>query len=437
MSKPPLSDRLAPVVFAVSIGVLGIVYGTVASWWGWFPAPQLGLAHRTYVDIKENWRNDIGLEPTRHLVPPGGTDTPDPERDFTAHQPQKAQDGFTLVSGLNTDVGGTFHTVRLYDGEGEEVHRWPIPYAELDGEIRPQNTMLHGMEVFEDGSIAVTFDTGQVLTRLDSCGEPMWSNIDWYHHTLTRDGQGNMVTWRGETIVWVDEDTGEEVRSLDLRGTIARGNDRAQQGYLDLRTVTLDNTNGEIRYGHDPFHPNDAEPLTEDLADAFPMFEVGDVMISLREINLVAVVDPVTGRMKWWQHGPWLKQHDPDFQPDGSITVYDNNPGTKVSRIMRVDPQTRDVSIDFTGSEEVPFYSWRRGKHQVLANGNLLLTEAERGRLLEVDPAGQLVWERHMVWDADSNVIVTEARNIPRDFFADGVPSCVSEVAQPSAAASD
>lgn len=430
MTKPPLPERLAPVVFVVSVGALGIVYGTVSSWWGWFPAPQIGMAHRTYLDISSNWRNDMGLEPTRHLVAPddGDSGEADPDRGYEVFQPDRIQPGYTLVAGLNNDPDGTFHVVRLFDASGEEVHHWPIRYDELDGEIRPQNTMLHGMEVFEDGSIAVTFDSGQALARLDSCGEPIWSNTGGYHHTLTRDGAGNMLTWREEIIVWVDEETGEGVHTLDLRRDIARGDDRAQQGYLDIRTITPESPEQKVRYGVDPFHPNDAEPLREEMADAFPMFEAGDIMLSLRELNLVAVVDPESGRMKWWQHGPWFKQHDPDFQPDGTITVYDNNTGTMRSRILKIDPESGEVTELYAGTEDQPFYSWRRGKHQILPNGNLLLTEAEHGRLLEVDPERQPVWERHMKWDSESNVIVTEARYIPEDFFTNGVPSCSNEV---------
>ncbi len=167
------------------------------------------------------------------------------------------------------------------------------------------------------------------------------------------------------------------------------------------------------------------------MASAFPMFEAGDVLISLRELNLVAVVDPESGRMKWWRHGPWFKQHDPDFEPDGTITVFDNGTGTGSSKIRRVRPvDGADVETVFAGSKEVPFYTWRRGKHQTLPDGNILLTEAEGGRVLEVTPEGELVWERHMVWNAEKNLIITEARFVPEDFFKDsfdsGVPDCVS-----------
>lgn len=428
--KKPLADRIAPVAFAVSIAALGTLYGTVASWWGWFPAPQIGLAHRTIMDLKNNWRNDFALEPTRHLVAPGDSDSAaDPDRGFAVKDAGMVAPGYTLVAGLNTERDASFHVARLFDEEGEEVHSWPIRYELFDEEKKPQNVMLHGLEVFADGSLAVTFDAGQAVARVDSCGQPIWSTIGRYHHTLNRDGRGNLVSWRDDIIVWIDEETGKEVRSLDLREKIVDAAGGEQKAVLDIRTRTPEGADQELRYLQDPFHPNDAEPLRAEMADAFPMFDVGDVLISLRELNMIAVVDPETAELKWWRHGPWFKQHDPDFQADGTITVYDNATGSGESKIRRVDPKTGETSTDFSGSAEVPFYSWRRGKHQVLDNGNILLTEAEHGRVLEVTPDGVPVWDRHMVWDADSNVIVTEARKIPAGFFDGGVPSCSEEVA--------
>lgn len=428
--KKPLSDRLAPVVFAISIAALGVLYGTVASWWGWFPAPQIGLAHRTMLDLKQNWRNDFALEPTRHLVAPDDSgEHPDPERGFTIYDEAEMQPGYTLIAGLNAERDSSFHVVRLYDETGEEVHHWPIRYGLFDDETKPQNVMLHGLEVFKDGSLAVTFDAGQALARVDACGEPMWVANGRYHHSLNRDGEGHIVSLRDDNIVWIDEETGEELRALNIREDISRARNGEQQGYLDIRTRTPENADEEMRYLEDPFHPNDAEPLRAEMAEAFPMFETGDVLVSMRELNLLTVIDPETGEMKWWQHGPWIKQHDPDFQPDGTITVFDNATGTGRSKIRRIDPSDGKMSTLFAGNEEVPFYSWRRGKHQLLPAGHILITEAEHGRVLEIARDGRPVRERHVVWDSDSNVIVTEARRIPEDFFDDGLPSCAEEVA--------
>ena len=424
-----LADRAAPVVFVASIAALATGYGVVSSWWGWFPAPQIGLAHRTMLDMQRNWRNDLALEPTRHLVPPADPARGTADGGLRVRRPGAAEPGHTVVAGLSADQDAAFHMATLYDGEGRAIHRWPIRYEALDPDGRQaQNVMLHGMEVFPDGSLAVTFDGGRALGRIDACGEPLWVVNEDYHHAVTDDGQGGLIAWRAEAIFRVDIDTGEETEILDFRRDVIAADGGAQRGYFDIRTNTGEDDPGAkpLVYLEDPFHPNDVEALRPEMADAFPGFEAGDLLISLRELNMIAVVDPETGRLRWWRHGPWMKQHDPDFQPDGTITVYDNATGTGASAIRRVDPVTDEVTTLFEGSAETPFYSWRRGKHQVLPGGDVLLTEPEHGRVLEVDAQGRVVWERDMVWDEQRNLIVTEARHLPEGFFADGLPSCAS-----------
>lgn len=419
--KPAFSDRTGPILFTVSMVVIAVVYGTFAAWHNWFPAPQIGLAQRTLIDVAKNWRNDFGVEPSRHLVAPGGAKR-GPERREAG---RFSGDGYVLIAGLNEDQKESFHVVRLLDAQGNEAHRWPVHYEKFDREKKPSNVMLHGMEVLEDASLILTFDAGNAVARIDACGEPMWVRNDEFHHAITRDGEGRIVTLLGDGIAWLDEDSGKLLKELGIVKDMTTVNDGAQQAMLDIRTRTPENAGQEIRYLPDAFHINDAEPLRAEMADAFPMFEAGDVLISLRELNLVAVIDPDTGHMKWWQYGPWFKQHDPDFEPDGTITVYDNATGSGETRILRVRPGQREsVKTLFSGSDRVPFYSWRRGKHQTLPGGNLLITEAEGGRVLEVSPEGELIWEKGMIWDDKYNLITTEARFVPRDFFTGGVPAC-------------
>ncbi|MCR9089048.1 MAG: arylsulfotransferase family protein [Rhodobacteraceae bacterium] len=418
------SDRFSRAAFTVSLVFMATLYGILSAWWGWVPAPQVGLAHRTLIDVSTNWRNDLGLEPTRHLVPPDGAGIALPDRGYTLAPGARQQPGYVLVAGLSDDQKTSEFAVYLYDAQGAEIHRWPIHYARFDATIRPQNVMLHGMEVFEDGSVVVTFDKGHAIARVDACGETMWSVNGGFHHSITRSGDGGLWTWLGEEIVRLDEATGEQTFALDLRRDVASADGGEQRGTFAIRTSEPTDRDGDLTYLYDPFHPNDVEMLRPEMADAFPMFEAGDLMISLRELNLVAVLDPQTGVLRWSQIGPWLKQHDPDFHPDGTITVFDNATGTGRSLIRRVDPGEGTQSVEFTGSDALPFYSWRRGKHQYLPNGNVLLTNAEHGKVLEVDPEGRLVWSRDMVWDATRNLIVTEARHVPPDFFESGPPSC-------------
>jgi hypothetical protein len=52
----------------------------------------------------------------------------------------------------------------------------------------------------------------------------------------------------------------------------------------------------EARLGHtdDPLHLNDIKVLREEMASAFPTFAAGDVMISMRNLNAIAVLDQET-----------------------------------------------------------------------------------------------------------------------------------------------
>jgi hypothetical protein len=416
------ADRLAAAGFFASVAVMGVFYGVFAMRNDWFPSRQIDLAVVTAGDLYDHWQNDLSFTPTRHLVPSrrtGGEETAD---GFRLLRPGEATPGYVLVSGLSPEPEVSFHVVTLYDEEGRQVHRWPIHYDRIDpGGQRPQNVMLHGMEVFEDGSIVVTFDVGEAMARLSPCGDPIWVTKGTYHHSIARDGKGGLWSWRGDDIVRLDEETGEPEVKLSLPADVyAAGPD--QLGVFGLRAITEDAD--EIMYYSDPFHTNDVEPLRAEMADAFPMFEEGDLLVSLREINLVAVIAAEDGRLRWYKHGPWHRQHDPDFQPDGTITVFDNGTGSGRSRILRVDPATNEVTEALVSREDAPFYTWRRGKHQILPDGTLLVTETERGRVFEAAPDGSRIWERDMPWDAERNLIVTEARHVPPDFFRNGVPRC-------------
>jgi hypothetical protein len=415
-----MSDRFGLTAFVASAMLLSAGIGIAVARNDWFPNPQLSSAIGTLSDLRQHWRNDLALEPTRHLVPAPAAPRNE-SAEFVSHARDRVEPGYTLIAGLSRDQANAAFEVGLYDSDGALVHRWPVRYGDLDPDgPKPLHVMLHGTEVFPDGSVAVAFDAGRAIARLDACGNPMWVAPGTFHHSITADGEGGLWSWRDETIVRLDAATGAETTTLDLRSQImtAAG---GQEGVFAIRSFAV-GPDKPLDYPGDPFHANDVEPLRADMAAAFPEFEAGDLLISLRELNLLAVVDPDDGTLRWWQNGPWLKQHDPDFQPDGTITVFDNHTGWGRSRILKIDPRTLDTV--FSGSEEFPFYSWQRGKHEMLPGGNVLVTDAEQGRVFEAAPDGTVVWERDMGWDENRNMIVTEARHLAPDFFPDGPPSC-------------
>lgn len=134
--------------------------------------------------------------------------------------------------------------------------------------------------------------------------------------------------------------------------------------------------------GPDPTHLNDVEWLLQSMGDAYPLFEAGNLLVSLRNVHLVFVLDPETKTVKWHTSDPLVMQHDPDLIGDGWVGIFDNNRDfTKRgrmqggSRVVALQPHTDSTRLLFPTPRSDPFYTEARGKWQVLENRNFLLTE--------------------------------------------------------------
>jgi hypothetical protein len=195
----------------------------------------------------------------------------------------------------------------------------------------------------------------------------------------------------------------EENSDIDILGL-------RQEEYADRYTWT--------GYRGDYWHTNDVEPLTVKMAKSFPQFSAGDLLISMRSINLLFVLDPNSLKVKWWRIGQTRRQHDPDWQLDGSITVYDNNMHRNTSRITRINPADYSAEILYDGVKE-DFYSRIRGKHQVLPNNNILITISQQGRVLEVTNSGEVAFEFLNPYRSKNNakLLISEARYLPINYF--------------------
>jgi outer membrane protein assembly factor BamB len=65
------------------------------------------------------------------------------------------------------------------------------------------------------------------------------------------------------------------------------------------------------------------------------------------------------------------------------------------SRVVELDPTTLELvwSYAMPGRESFKFFSHYISSVQRLANGNTMITEGADGRLFEVTPEGEIVWE--------------------------------------------
>ena len=299
------------------------------------------------------------------------------------------------------------------------VHRWPIHYTQIwperhwlkQGEpLTDWNVFVHGSLALPDGSIVFNFDEGPSLVKMDRCGAIVWKLNQHIHHSVFRAEDGTFWVPLWDDVAQISPD-GELMRRISIRKII-------KKNHL-LGALFIQGPKEVIA------HTNDVELLRPEMAAAFPLFEAGDVLVSMRDLNLVMVFDPDTEVVKWYQHGPWLRQHDPDFRADGKISIFDNRMDYGASNIMVIDPVTRRTEIAYQGTVKHPFYSVIRGKHQDLANGNLLITSAQAGRVFEVAPSGEIVWEYINRYDKKRVAVVSNAiRYDPGYFEVDDWSNC-------------
>lgn len=232
--------------------------------------------------------------------------------------------------------------------------------------------------------------------------------------------------WYGaedQDMIRFDPMTGEVLEEINLIDDVI---EKSPENRLKLTIPDGYRYKRDSRYGEqaDVFHPNDLEELLPGMAAAFPEFEAGDLLVSLRNIDALAVIGRRTGEVKWIAYGPWRDQHDADFQPDGTITVFSNNNDRFHSQIIAVDPKT-GASRDLFAGTGLGFDSFIMGKHQHLANGNWLITPTIQGRVIEATPEGRIVREYNNILNADYNALVLYAEHLEPGYLAK-VPACVN-----------
>lgn len=361
-----------------------------------------------------------------------------PENLFLRRLPEAPEAAFYLYDGAAAPSGWRafmiynlerdFYVVDLYDPMGKKVWSWPVADPEISGSgggdkrIHP-----HGLVVRPDGSILINgVADAKILASYDRCGAPNWVRREYFHHLMTPDSTGSVWTWLGvestysqeQIITRFDPETGETLQEIALIKDVLQGHpDKLDRLGLPHDFHQGPASLGETRYT-DLFHTNDVEPLRPEMADAFEMFEAGDLLLSLRNMDLVMVLDPDDMTIKWHSHGPWLHQHDPDFTPDGRIIVYNNNFASRYeerSAILSVDPATGAVESLFNAPE---FFSARMGQQQQITPRVWHVSVPHQGRAFEVDiETDRILFEFNNQVLEGHNGHLANSVWLPEDFF--------------------
>lgn len=312
----------------------------------------------------------------------------------------------------------------LIDSDGNQLNKWLVEKEDYGLKQHAQERPLpHGLTMHPDGSVVVNFNRGvEGIVSLDRCDNVNWKVEGNFHHPTTKDDEGHIWSWRGKEheydlrqfLVRLDWESGEVLEEISLEDIV-----KANPTFftLPIQYEIPAPQNRDAFLTNDLFHPNEIEALPSHLAPAFPMFEEGDLLISLRNINMVAVISRETYEVKWAKYGPWVWQHDPDFRGDGRIHVFNNAPKREHTNIIAVDPSTNAVEVMHDNSA-TDYFTRVMGAHQVIDdNANTLVISTLEGRILELKPDGTLVREIINIATDSHNGIITNAVWLPNNFF--------------------
>ncbi|CAN5259268.1 arylsulfotransferase family protein [soil metagenome] len=401
-----IAKTLPRILFICSLLIAALLWGYYAKRLHLFPSKELMLAEDQALDLQARLR---GVAPLGHV---NSNETHVVKvHDLTAMSP-----GLTLISGLD-DRNGLM--AKIVSPDGSVIKAWDLDWYKIypDAKHIPTGKMpkahpgaeVNGIAISPNGDI--TFNYGDLaMVQVDICGKVKWRLPVMTHHVVERAEDGSF--WALD----VNDRNKVDPRYPNLKppyrdaGVIQVSNDgKLLQRFSIIDLYSRNGLQGLFAISglddaaavyHDGLHANDVEVFPSTLKPG--VFAPGDVMVSTRNNNTIFVFDPKTQVIKAVVSGVTVRQHDPDFIDGSTISIFDNNavddpPARQHSRIVEYNFATRAQRVLFEGTPAHHFYSFAMGRQQGLPNGNLLITEATRGRLLEVTPAGKVVWEYYNI----------------------------------------
>lgn len=391
----------AAVIATLSLAFLSVMAG---AWLAWSGSPL----YRDHIEHTFNAASAVYQDAFRPRPLLGETDAwvradQRPLQGLGVYDRARAQDGVTLVYGMQQ--------AWLIDMDGTVLHRWSVNYDDLQRYSKdfiprayPETYVYwHQARLLPNGDLLVMIDqfdkspSGLAMVKLDRDSHVLWVYPHHVHHDFNLDAQGNIYALdqliRAEPVAGLQL----EMPYLD-EGVLVLSPDgklRERFSLLDAFSGTEFTAffNGASAGRHDDYlHTNNLDVLQPgQLGLGHP-----GLLLSFNGLSALATLDLADHRISRVWHGYWHQQHDPDLLDNGHIILFDNqgawrNDGD--ARVIEFDPETYGIVWQYPGNTGQHLYSTYRGREQVLANDNVLISEFESGRLLEVTRAGQTVWE--------------------------------------------
>ena len=319
---------------------------------------------------------------------------PPAERGVVRHDPDRAGAGLTLCWSRGA------RAARLVDMDGLEVRRWSVD----------QGPSWHDVKLLDSGNLLVVANEAAYsphaisrhwLIELDGESRVVWESHARCHHDAQRLANGHTLVVCNAPAQYTDIEPEplvyDYLQELDTDGKVVwTWHYAPHQHQLNLP----DDMERPPQLGDWP-HINTVQSLPDtELGRRDEHFRAGNVLVSPRHLHRIFIIDRDTGEIVWqWGEGIIRGQHQPTMLPTGNILLFDNGWGPPMrgwSQVLEVEPISGEIVWRYRAEPATDFWSPVGSGAQRLANGNTLICAmnwSEPGRVFEVTPDGDIVWE--------------------------------------------
>lgn len=354
-------------------------------------------------------REDLSREEFERLVGLGylgGYEDAPAHAGVVRFDPERAYPGYNLI------VSGHAPEAFLTDMTGDVVHRWRHAAPSAYG-VRDERNFWRRVHLLEGGELLAIFDPHGII-KLDRRSNLLWATdgSNRIHHDLDVTEDGRIFTL-GKRTRKIPEIHGEVAVVEDLVVTFdgeGRVLDRFSIFEAFQRSPYAKEIEDYVRHtarlaaekGHkaiEDFHTNTIQVFDGSLAEESPLFDEGNMIFCSPHLNNVFIIDGDSHEVVWNWFGPWYRIHEPQVTDRGTFLLFHNSgykEEDRFSQVLEYDLLSRREVWSYEGDPARPatrFFSGTSSTVARLPNGNTIIVVTESGRVLEVTPAGEVVWE--------------------------------------------
>lgn len=315
---------------------------------------------------------------------------------LTAFNREKTTPGFTILSPLRDQ------NVYLLGLKGDVRHIWRTPLTPGNyAYLLPNGNLLWSGET--EGGPKPAGGSGGLLREYDWNGHVVWEHQDdAQHHDFRRLKNGNTIYigWEAVPSTHTNLILGAAAGSEDSDGTI--WGDFLREVNSSGETVWEWRAWEDEALLAEPLHPMSTR---KEFAHCNAVSELPDenLMVSFRKLSIIAIIDKPTAKIKWYRRDDsWGQQHDCEMLENGNITLFANGisvpSGVYHSRVVEFNPVSGEDVWVYRGSPWPSFFSPNISGAQRLWSGNTLICEGLFGRIFEVTPDNEIVWQYRSPW---------------------------------------